>query len=79
MRVSYWRFLLLDGLAALVSGTAWILIGRHFGAQIDWLRHFVHHIEHIALALLIASLAAWLLARFFRRRLAGPPDGVEEA
>jgi membrane protein DedA with SNARE-associated domain len=80
MKMSYWRFLLFDGLAALVSGTAWILIGWRFGAQIDWVRHFVHRIEHVALAMLVVAVAAWLIARYFRRRVAGPsvPEEAEE-
>src|SRR4051794_27015616 len=73
MKMSYWRFLLMDGLAATVSGTAWILIGWRFGAQIDWIRHFVHRIEHVAVIVIVACLSAWLITRALRRRVAGPP------
>ena len=73
MKMSYWRFLLLDGSAALVSGTAWILLGWHFGARIDWLRHTVKRVEHVVALVLLAAVAAWLISRFLRRRLAGPP------
>jgi membrane protein DedA with SNARE-associated domain len=74
MRMSYWRFLLLDGAAAIVSGTAWVLLGWRFGAQIDWVRRLVHRVEHIAVAVAILVLAVWFTSRFFRRRLAGPPS-----
>jgi membrane protein DedA with SNARE-associated domain len=77
MKMSYWRFLLYDGLAASVTGTAWILVGWRFGAQIDWVRHFVHRVEHIILIVAGASLVGWLVARQLRRRIAGP--STEEA
>jgi membrane protein DedA with SNARE-associated domain len=73
MKMSFWRFLLMDGIAAGISGTAWILLGWRFGAQIDWIRHFVHRIEHIAVLVLALCLVGWLITRSFRRRIAGPP------
>jgi membrane protein DedA with SNARE-associated domain len=73
MKMSFWRFLLMDGLAAAVSGTAWILIGWRFGAQIDWVRHFVHRIEHIAALVIALCVVGWLVTRMWRRRIAGPP------
>lgn len=76
MRVPYWRFLLFDGLAAAVSGTAWILIGKRFGANIDWLRHVIHRIEHWVVLVAIASLTAWTITKLLRRRIAGPPTGT---
>jgi membrane protein DedA with SNARE-associated domain len=77
-KMSYWRFLLYDGLAAAVSATAWILIGWRFGAQIDWVRHFVHRVEHIVLILVAATVVGWLITRQIRRRVAGPPtEGAE--
>jgi membrane protein DedA with SNARE-associated domain len=73
MRVSYARFIALDGSAALVSGTLWVLCGMRFGAQIDWVRHVVHRVEHVLVLVLVVALAAWQVTRLFRRRLAGPP------
>jgi len=74
MNVSYARFLFFDGLAAAISGAGWILIGWRFGAQIDRLRHAVVRVEHLAGLVLVVCLGAWLITRFFRRRIAGPPD-----
>jgi membrane protein DedA with SNARE-associated domain len=78
MRMSYWKFLAVDGLAALISGTAWILIGWRFGAQIDWVRRFVHRVEHIAVVVVVACIAAWMVTKLLRRRIAGPPEEAEE-
>jgi membrane protein DedA with SNARE-associated domain len=73
MRMSFARFVLFDALGAGVSATAWILIGRRFGAQIDRVRAVVHQVEHVAILAVVAALAAWLVTRLLRRRIAGPP------
>lgn len=73
MKMSFARFVLFDAIGAGASVTAWILIGRRFGAQIDRVRAVVHQVEHLALLVLAAALAAWLVTRFLRRRIAGPP------
>jgi len=79
MRMRYWRFLVCDGIAAAVSCTAWILIGWHFGAQIDWVRHMVHRVEHIVLLVAVVSVGAWLITRALRRRIAGPVEEAERS
>jgi membrane protein DedA with SNARE-associated domain len=79
MNVSYAKFLFFDGLAAAISGTTWILIGWRFGAQIDRLRHAVVRVEHMAALVLLVCLGAWLITRFLRRRVAGPPDDDGQA
>jgi membrane protein DedA with SNARE-associated domain len=73
MRVPYWRFLLFDGMAALISGTLWILVGKRFGAQIDLVRKVVHRIEHWILLALAILLVGWMISKLLRRRIAGPP------
>jgi membrane protein DedA with SNARE-associated domain len=73
MRVPYWRFLLFDGFAAAISGTVWILVGKRFGSNIDGLRHVMHRIEHWIALVAILSVAAWIITKLLRRRVAGPP------
>lgn len=51
-RIPYWRFLLLDGFAALISVPVWIYLG-HFGASnIDQLMVWVHRGQYGILAVL---------------------------
>ncbi|MGL6071717.1 DedA family protein [Craterilacuibacter sp.] len=66
-RISYWRFLLLDGLAALISVPVWVYLG-HFGASnIDQLMVWVHRGQYGILAVL-ALLALVLGGLWYRRK-----------
>lgn len=41
-RISYWRFLMLDGLAALISVPLWVYMGYLGAANREWLMTWVH-------------------------------------
>lgn len=41
-RVSYWRFLIMDGFAALISVPVWVYLGYYGAANRDWLMTMVH-------------------------------------
>lgn len=68
MKMSYWRFLLLDTLGVLVSVPASIYLGKLFGEQIDVLKDRVRELHHwlffavIALILIVVG-RAWLKRR----------------
>ncbi|UXY14981.1 DedA family protein [Chitiniphilus purpureus] len=69
--VPFWRFLLLDGLAALVSVPVWVYLG-HFGAHNhEWLLTWIKRGQTgilVALGLLLAVLAIWYWRRRRERR-----------
>ena len=44
-KVSYWQFLLMDGLAALISVPIWVYLGAYGAENIDWLMHKVHQFQ----------------------------------
>lgn len=44
-KVSYLRFLLMDGLAALISVPVWIYLGSYGAEQTDWLMGKVHQFQ----------------------------------
>ena len=73
-RMSFARFGAFDLLGAAVSTAVWIAIGWRFGAHIDRVRGVIRRVEHVAAAVLIAVLAAWLVSVFLRRRVSGPPQ-----
>jgi membrane protein DedA with SNARE-associated domain len=66
-RVSFMRFLLLDGLAALISVPLWVYVG-YFGAdRREWLMNWIHRGQR-GLWLIGAIVALIALALWWRRR-----------
>lgn len=66
-RVSYWRFLMMDGFAALISVPVWVYLG-YFGARNRaWLMHVVHQ-GQAGILLLIALLGIVLGVVFWRKK-----------
>ena len=70
-RVSFWRFLMLDGLAALLSVPLWVYAG-YFGAENhEWLLRWLHRGKTalmVALALVAIAGLVYLWRRRRRRR-----------
>lgn len=66
-RVSVWRFLLLDGLAALISVPAWVYLG-YFGANNEeWLLKWLHR-GQASLWLLLSIVVLVIVIYWWRRR-----------
>ena len=66
-RVPYWRFLLMDGFAALISVPVWVYLGYYGAANREWLMMMVHRgqagiLGAVALLLLVAG-GVWLKRR----------------
>lgn len=49
-RVPYWKFLLMDGTAALISVPIWVYAGYYFAHDLDDLVEWVKHSEAIVIA-----------------------------
>lgn len=62
-RVSFWRFLLLDGLAALISVPLWVYLGYLGADNRDWLATWIHRGQGglwiIGGALIAIAAALW--------------------
>ncbi|KUM05026.1 DedA family protein [Chromobacterium subtsugae] len=66
-RVPYWRFLLMDGFAALISVPVWVYLGYYGAANREWLMTMVHRgqagiLGAVALLLLVVG-GVWLKRR----------------
>ncbi|STZ76620.1 DedA family protein [Bergeriella denitrificans] len=66
-RVSYWRFLAMDGLAALISVPIWVYLGEYGAKNTDWLMQKVHQFQ-TGIFVILGIGAAVLLGFWWRRR-----------
>ena len=67
-KVSYLRFLLMDGLAALISVPFWVYLGAYGAENMDWLMRKVHQFQTGIFVLLGIGLVA-LLFFWWRKRV----------
>lgn len=67
-RISYLRFFLMDGLAAMISVPVWVYLGAYGAQNLDNLMKKVHHVQTFVLVLMAAG-AAVILYFWYRRRI----------
>jgi membrane protein DedA with SNARE-associated domain len=80
-RMPVWEFLLLDGVAALVSAPLWVCIGFYFGSNLEAAAREAHRFGHYILvgaALLVLGLALRWVHHRHRRRAGRPPESGHE-
>ena len=66
IRFTFWKFLIADGLAAVVSGGAFLALGYLFGRNMEMLRAKVEKAKGWALLIVLvaaAAVGAWLVIR----------------
>ncbi len=80
-RMPLWEFVLLDGLAALVSAPVWVCLGFYFGSDIEAAalkaKEFGHVILGVAIAVVILLILRWLHLRRRVRRAAAESRAAE--
>ena len=80
IRFTFWKFLIADGLAAIVSGGLFLSLGYLFGSRMHVLMHKVEQGKKWSMLIMIvlaAGVAVWI---YFHRRAKGKPvDGVGES
>ena len=69
-RMSYARFLALDGLAAAISVPVFILLGHHFADRINDILHFIDHVKHIVLPMIAVLIVGGIVLVMLRKRRA---------
>ena len=58
-KVPYWKFLVFDGSAALISVPAWIWAGWHFSGKIEKVFESARMASHVIIGVAIAALILW--------------------
>ena len=68
IRFTFWKFLLADGLAAIVSGGLFLALGYWFGRRMDWLKEHVEKGKEWSLvAVIVVGVAAGIWIYLHRR------------
>ena len=67
-RVSLWKFMFMDGGAALISVPLWVYAGYYFAHDLDSLISWVHHSETFIVCGLALALGAWLISCRLKRQ-----------
>jgi membrane protein DedA with SNARE-associated domain len=66
IRFTLWKFILVDGLAAIVSGGLFLMLGYWFGSNTELLRRYVHEGKKWTLLLAaigVVGLGIWIYLR----------------
>ena len=66
-KVSFWQWLIMDGLAALISVPIWIYLGDFGAENRDWLMHKIHQFQNGFMGLVVI-LTLWLIWFWWRKR-----------
>ena len=67
-KMSYPRFLLIDGIAAGISVPIFIFLGWHFAREFTHFMRFIARIEHIAIPIILLMVVAAVAVYIVRRR-----------
>jgi len=81
LRMKTWKFLLLDGAAALISVPASVWLGYFFGSNLSQARRELKLWHNVLIVGILAIVTGAVLARWWRRRRRGTalPPGDEPA
>ncbi|MBQ9600820.1 MAG: DedA family protein [Neisseriaceae bacterium] len=65
-RIKFWQWLLMDGLAALISVPIWIYLGNYGAENKDWLLEQIHRFQHMLYIVFVIGLL-WFW-RYWRQK-----------
>ena len=67
-KVSFMRFLMMDGLAALISVPIWVYLGEAGAQNIGWLKMMVQRFEYGIYAIIVAVLLFFIALWYYRKK-----------
>jgi membrane protein DedA with SNARE-associated domain len=65
-KASYFKFLLLDGSAALISVPLWVLAGYHFSSDLDKLVHMVKSSEKVIISAVVICVILYVVYNIWK-------------
>lgn len=66
-KVPYWKFLLMDGTAALISVPVWVYAGYYFAHDLDDLVEWVKHSEAVVIISAILAVVIMFVVIFYKK------------
>lgn len=69
-RMSYFRFLLIDGLAALISVPVFIVLGYYFADRFNWLMTTIDRFKEVIFPIVLVLVLGAILLYLIRKRRA---------
>lgn len=78
-RLPYWKFLVYDGTAALVSAPLWVCLGFWFGSDLEEAARVASRFSHYILIAVAVVLAAVILRWVQQRRAAAAVEAADAA
>ncbi|MGN6370205.1 MAG: DedA family protein [Phycisphaerae bacterium] len=70
-KMSYARFILIDGIAAGISVPIFIFLGYYFAAEFNEMLQFIHRVKHIAIPCALVVIVGLVAIYIVRKRRAG--------
>jgi membrane protein DedA with SNARE-associated domain len=67
-KVTYWKFFLLDGFAALISVPLWVYVGYLFGANLEELEKVMRKFQHGFYLFLVGIILLVVVGLFLKKR-----------
>ncbi len=71
VRIPRAKFLAADGLSAMVTTSLTLALGYYGGHSLMILRKDITRMDHALIVVLLASVATWIIVRYFRGRTKG--------
>lgn len=67
-RVPYWKFLLMDGSAAIFSVPLWVYLGYFFAHDLDKILHWIRKSEFLVIGVIAAVILIFFLIKIFKTK-----------